>query len=170
MRIIKLSLLSIVFLFLIITAIGFFFPSHIRVSRAIDINSNSQQVYGQLSEPANWKNWYPGGDSLQLFVENGKPKGLQMDKKTAVVVSSITHTSVSARFLHSKRNIELTWKLIADSSQEWVTVQCYMDFRLKWYPWERFSSLIFEKVYGPQLEKGLENLKNFVEQNHSSHK
>jgi hypothetical protein len=38
-----------------------------------------------------------------------------------------------------------------------------MDFRLRWYPWEKFSSLLLEKRYGPMLENGLDNLKKLME-------
>jgi hypothetical protein len=40
-----------------------------------------------------------------------------------------------------------------------------MDFRLRWYPWEKFSSLLFEKQYGTQMEAGLESLKQLAEDN-----
>jgi hypothetical protein len=34
-----------------------------------------------------------------------------------------------------------------------------MDFRLSWYPWEKFSSLFYEKTYGTMMETGLLNFK-----------
>jgi len=47
-------------------------------------------------------------------------------------------------------------------------VQWWMDFKLRWYPWEKFSSLFFENIYGAQMEKGLDNLKRLAEANRSS--
>jgi hypothetical protein len=39
------------------------------------------------------------------------------------------------------------------------TLQWYMDFNLKWYPWDKFRSLFYENIYGVQMEQGLSNLK-----------
>jgi hypothetical protein len=38
-----------------------------------------------------------------------------------------------------------------------------MDFRLSWYPWEKFSSLFYEKTYGAMMERGLNDLKKRLE-------
>jgi hypothetical protein len=38
-----------------------------------------------------------------------------------------------------------------------------MDFHLRWYPWEKFASLLLEKSYGPRMEQGLATLKRLVE-------
>jgi hypothetical protein len=43
-----------------------------------------------------------------------------------------------------------------------------MDFRLRWYPWEKFSSLLFEKSYGLTMEKGLNNIKKLSEADRTS--
>jgi hypothetical protein len=38
-----------------------------------------------------------------------------------------------------------------------------MQFKLRWYPWEKFASLLFEKQYGTQMEAGLNKLKAYLE-------
>ena len=43
-----------------------------------------------------------------------------------------------------------------------LTLQWYMDFKLKWYPWEKFRSLFYENIYGVQMEQGLSNLKELA--------
>jgi hypothetical protein len=43
-----------------------------------------------------------------------------------------------------------------------------MDFKLRWYPWEKFKSLFFENIYGAHLERGLGNLKELSEGRRSS--
>ena len=40
-----------------------------------------------------------------------------------------------------------------------LTLQWYMDIRLGWFPWQKFSSLFFESTYGTMMEQGLGNLK-----------
>jgi hypothetical protein len=38
-----------------------------------------------------------------------------------------------------------------------------MDFHLRWYPWEKFGSLLLEKSYGTKMEMGLMSLKKLAE-------
>ena len=80
MRIIKLIIGSIIFLLVIITIISLFIPSHIRISRAVQINSSKESVMDQVSDPVKWRNWYPGADTAQFFYENGIIKGLILNK------------------------------------------------------------------------------------------
>jgi hypothetical protein len=50
------------------------------------------------------------------------------------------------------------------NDDQWV-VQWYFDFHLRWYPWEKFSSIVFDKQLGPPMEKSLDNLKKLLEKN-----
>jgi len=59
-------------------------------------------------------------------------------------------------------------KIIHHSQSDSLTLQWYMDFSLRWYPWEKFKSLFYENVYGVQMEQGLANLKELLKENHSS--
>jgi hypothetical protein len=72
MRVIKLAILSFIFLFLLVTTISLFIPSHIRISRATDINSTKQGVMSLIADPLKWKEWYPGADSLAILYIEGK--------------------------------------------------------------------------------------------------
>ena len=51
MRIIKLGLISIVVFSLLITFLTLFFPSRVKISRAIDINSSKEQVELFIRDP-----------------------------------------------------------------------------------------------------------------------
>jgi len=53
-------------------------------------------------------------------------------------------------------------QLVPDS----VTVQWYFDFHFAWYPWEKFTSLVYDKQLGPVMEQSLINLKHYSESNH----
>ncbi len=44
-----------------------------------------------------------------------------------------------------------------------TVVQWYFDFKLNWYPWEKFGSITFDKQVGPVMEQSLNNLKKLVE-------
>ncbi|MBK5271593.1 MAG: SRPBCC family protein [Bacteroidia bacterium] len=165
MRIVILPIISFIVLFFVITGISLFIPSHIRISKAININADRKTVMKQIRDVTKWKNWYPGADSLQVFFSGGKAKGLMRDslyvfaKLTDANDSSVIATTTG----RSLKGIVIGWHCIPGRSVYDVTIQWYMDFHLRWYPWEKFRSLTFEKTYGLQMEKGLTNLKALVE-------
>lgn len=164
MQVIKLGLISVVVFALLITGFSLFFPSHVRISKAIDINGNRDSVWALVNDPANWQQWFPGGDSLQPLFILGKIKGVVTDNKQGLIMETATDSTVTANNagLISKR-AETGWNIYPGHDSNSMTIQMYMDFRLRWYPWEKFSSLLLEKRYGPFLEKGLENLKKVAE-------
>jgi hypothetical protein len=119
----------------------------------------------QISNAANWKSWYPGADSSKFFYEAGSIKGLILDehKKQYIIITGKTQDEVTAEFVLPNKKIPTGWLVASGSGANSVTIQWYMDFHLRWYPWEKFSSFMFERVYHPQLQQGLDNLKRFLE-------
>lgn len=145
MKFLKLGIISLVAFAILITLFSLFFPSRVRISKAIDIHAGREIVLAQLQDTTNWKNWYPGADSATVLP----------------VINAITDSTVTATTITNTGRKGITgWNVMNTSYPGTVTVQWYMDFRLRWYPWEKFSGLLFEKRYGPVMEKGLENLKN----------
>ncbi|HVE60521.1 MAG TPA: hypothetical protein VNA26_01790 [Chitinophagaceae bacterium] len=59
MRFIKLPLISFVFLFLLITIISLFFPSHVRISKAINIKAEKETVFALIADTSQWYRWHP---------------------------------------------------------------------------------------------------------------
>ena len=144
MKIIKLGLISLVVFATMITLFSFLFPSTVRISKAIDLGANRQELLAYIRDTGTWKYWYPGADAAAV-----------LPAITAVTDSSVTATSL----LKNGRKGITGWNIYASGVPNRLTLQWYMDFKLRWYPWEKFSGLLFEKRYGPLLEKGLERLK-----------
>jgi hypothetical protein len=164
MRIIKLAIISIIVFSLLITGISLFFPSHIRISKAIDITTNKDSLMRQIGDATNWKNWYPGADSLPFFFVEGKIKGIETDSLHGLVITAVNDSAVLAMNVGpgSKKG-ESGWNIFPGHVPNRFTVQWYMDFHLRWYPWEKFSSLLLEKRYGLMMETGLGRLKAWLE-------
>ncbi len=162
MRLIKLAFISFLVFFLLITGISLFFPSHIRISKAIDIHAPVDSVHTMISQPVNWKSWYPGADTLSLYEADGVIKGIRMPGNQVLMITGFNDSTVSAANSTSgTERASMGWNLI-QSNKNTVTVQWYMDFKLRWYPWEKFSSLLLEKRYGPVMEQGLAKLKESI--------
>jgi hypothetical protein len=165
MRIFRFIIISLLVIFFITTIISLFIPSHVRIYKAIQINSSKDSVMKQLSEVSHWKNWYPGADSSKFFYENNSIKGLILDEhnKQYIIITGRKQDEVTAEFVLPNKKIPTGWLIATNPGANSCTIQWYMDFHLRWYPWEKFSSLVFERVYHPQLQQGLDNLKRFLE-------
>lgn len=164
MRFVRLFIISIVVLFLVVMVLSLFIPSQVRISRAINLKADHDSIMIRVSDPARWRNWYPGLDSARPRHENGAVTGYEFGSHSTARLTLISKNSneVTASFTGTRLNPVINgWKLIhgADS----LTLQWYMDFHLRWYPWEKFASLLLEKSYGPKMEQGLATLKRQVE-------
>jgi hypothetical protein len=160
MKVIRLLIISAVVFALMITGISLFFPSRVRISKAIDINATRDSVISQVADPVKWKNWYPGTDTSDYLYLEGEIRGYTTGEMQGLMIKTVTDSSVLAENIgkNSKKGGQ-GWIIYNSSVPNTVTIQWYMDIYLNWYPWEKFSSLLLEKRYGPILEKGLENLK-----------
>lgn len=166
-RHVRFVLISFVVLFIVVTLISLVIPFNVRISRAADIRASKREVMEQLANPVNWKKWYPGTDTLPYLYVNGEIKGITYGRNGSkgLLLHEVTDTSVTTENTGTgARRIKMGWNIITHKDTSSVTVQWYMDFKLRWYPWEKFSSLIYDKQYGSMMEAGLTNLKKLTEQ------
>lgn len=154
MRIIKLGIISLVAFAMMITLISLFFPSHVRISKAINIGAPADSVLRRLQTMSRW---HPAYDS-----SGGLPD-------TVLAGNRISPGEIDYTLLAEQNgSVRNGWKILSGLNPDSVTVQWYMDFKLRWYPWEKFSSMLFEGRYGPHMETGLGRLKQLAEANHPS--
>ena len=148
MRIIKLGLISFIAIFIIILLISLLFPSQIRISRATNLPNKRDSIFSLLK---NEKAWHPA------YFDSASALKFKKLQKTS---TQQTDSTLSYQLQQPGRKIVTNgWQLYGSSSSDSLTLQWYMDFKLSWYPWEKFSTLFYEKTYGTMMEKGLANLK-----------
>src|SRR4029078_1674781 len=130
MRIFRFIIISLIVIFFITTIISLFIPSHVRIYKAIQINSSKDSVMNQVSNVSNWKNWYPGADSLKFYYESGVIKGFVLDehKKRYLVIRQKQDDEVRAKNILPSKKIETGWLIAADPQENSVTIQWYMGF------------------------------------------
>lgn len=148
MRIIKLGLLSFGFLFVLIALISLLFPSHIRLSKATNLPNERQQIFALLKNDTAWHPAYRDTSTVKAFQA--------LDKK---IVEQTDSTLVEKLQQQGRKPVVSGWQLYGTPSSDSLTLQWYMDFELGWYPWQKFSSLFYERTYGDMMEKGLANIK-----------
>ena len=127
-----------------------FIPSHIRISKATNLAANSKEVFALINDTSQWKVWHP------WFQQSPE----LMDK--IQVTWKAQNDSISTVELRqpSKKTLLNSWQIHRYAASDSITLQWYMDFYPRWYPWEKFSSLFYEGTYGKVMEIGLSNIKN----------
>ena len=161
MKLLKLGLISLVIFCLLILGLSLLFPSHIRISRAININAPKDTVQPLVTDFRYWQGWN------------------ELIKTSSDSVVHFTDSSISSEKFHVSRlsveqdTMHIAWKKqggrVTMSGFTWYSagnvtvVQWYFDFQLRWYPWEKFSSLLLESQVGVPMENSLAGLKKIVE-------
>ncbi|MBL0154564.1 MAG: SRPBCC family protein [Chitinophagaceae bacterium] len=176
MRYIKLAILSVFVFALLITGISLFFPSHIRISKAVNIKTTPDAVWKQVDDIRNWPAWNPlmqgaaGKKTTYTDTSGGHWKQIQIEGTTISILNPVNGEHQASMQSGSRRAVINGWACFGDPANtstpgaDSLTVQWYMDFHLHWYPWEKFSSLMLEKNYGPAMEEGLTRLKQLLQQ------
>ncbi len=157
MKFIRLTLISIAAFFSLSCIVSFFIPSHIRIFRMVHIAPHRDSVLNNIRDLSKWKNWCPGFETITLKETQTHNQKTVKAKSNGITIT-ITESSDSAIVAHMQRNhrsVISTWQINKSLQNDSLVLQAYMDFKLKWYPWEKFSSLMLDKSYGDILSAGL---------------
>lgn len=165
MRFIRLFVGSILVLFLIATAISLFLPSRVRISRATNIAATPGAIWSTIDSMQYWPSWNP-------FFEGVSPSAISNIKSDSGLITAMEIngtkvewikrdelTRIAAMTRPGKLPVHNGWRCITHTGSDSTTLQWYMDIRLRWYPWEKLGSIMFERSYGPSVEKGLANIR-----------
>jgi hypothetical protein len=166
MKFIKLALISLVIFFILITAMSLLLPSTVHLSRAIDINAPFDTVYNNINDVSNWKSWYASYDSTQFSTsKNTVGKGASVTfGKTTAIITQVTPDKIKAVWQTGDNTpLEGEFNFIRNGASTMTTVQWHFTQHVKWYPWQKFASIVSDKVVSPVMEKSLDNLKKKVE-------
>jgi hypothetical protein len=119
-------------------------PSHVRISRAINIEGKKERIYPLIADLDNWKKW-----------------NVMSTDKIRIQLIKADSNLITTSWEYNGRTVTSSFWM--EQYATVTVVQWYFDFQLKWYPWEKFGSITFDKEFGPPMEKSLTNLKKLVE-------
>jgi len=151
LRLIKLAIISFLFFFLLLTAISLFIPSRVRISKAVNISPTSSHILSYIGDTATWSEWHPLIQQLKVQSRQQHFRTTQLAKTDSTVIFQTQY--------NAQTPITSGWQVYQFPKADSLTLQWYMDFDLKWYPWQKFGSLFYEKTYGTIMQQGLENLR-----------
>lgn len=166
---VKAFFIVLFFLALIVTLFSLIIPSRVVISRSKEIEGSSDSVMATIKNLNTWQNWFPAiaankekltsignTESTITWMYNGRPLKIEVKESQPNAIKFSYEDSnnpeveniISCFPVENKPNT---------SNVEWTAVT-----KLKWYPWEKFSGLFFEKVTGPGYEYGLAELDKFI--------
>ena len=161
MRFVKLGLISIVGLFVVIFLISLLIPSQVRISRAVNINAPKDSLVYYLTDLRQWKQWNGLINSQEMTNPWYSDNAFTSDRLQVRLLSAKADTIHTLWVQEGGKEIVSGFTLYTAGNTS--VVQWYFDFRLKWYPWEKFGSIIFDKQLGPPMEQSLAALKKVLE-------
>ncbi|MEY4279457.1 MAG: hypothetical protein RL377_1461 [Bacteroidota bacterium] len=158
MRLVKLVIISLLVLAVIVTAISSLFPSTVIVSRAVEMSATAAQIEHYTSDLNQWQYW------MSDWKEN-----------KATLKDSTVYIGTQTIKLLSRNDSSVTYDWVATGQRpylvkfEWIPLQkgiyvVHWSFEqhVKWYPWEKFQTLLNEKVLGYKMEMELANLRDLL--------
>ena len=158
MRFIKLAFISVVVLSLLVTGISLLFPSTVIASRAIEINTNPAKISYFVSDLAHWKEWMSDWKENEVRLEKNTA---YIGTQTVQLVSQTDH-SVNYKWVATGQNpylVKFEWTLLKDSA---YVIHWSFEQKVKWYPWEKFQTLLNDNVLGSKMELELQNLQTAI--------
>jgi hypothetical protein len=153
MRVIKLGIISVVVFFVLFTLGGLLLPSHNVVSRAVNIKAKPASILHLVQDKKQWHLWMEGMDSTTI------------DKRQQVQIISVSDSLIVANWNTAEANYTTKFRLIYNTDQSVTIFQWQFEQEVAWYPWERLSSLMNDKILGTLMEKNLARLQLVVEAN-----
>ena len=150
MQLIKLVFISAIAFFLLLTAFTLFIPSQIRISRAIDITADRRSVLPYVQQEEKWNLW-----NVYLKDSSGRFN---------IEMVQVNDSLITSNWKAGGREFD-SGLAIYEARKGTVTVQWYFDFKLKWYPWEKIASIVYDRQMGDAMQESLVKLKDLIESN-----
>jgi hypothetical protein len=157
MRLIKLAIISAIVLFTLVFLMSLLIPSHVRISRAVNIPGQQAHIMARLSNLDDWRSWNEVVKNAGKLEYRGPEQKLSGEK----LEISLARTTTDSIFTvwTNQHGKQIAGVLCTQQEGGITIVQFYFDFHQRWYPWEKFASINLDKQWGPPMEKSLENLK-----------
>jgi len=163
MKFFRFVVISIIGLFVLATLFGLIFPSTVYVSRVVDITAPKDSIYQYIKDIKGWQSWMDGLNDPSVQVDNSL-KAHIAHTVINISVTPLNDSVVNAIWQTSNNgNQESKIEIIQGKGQPSAAVHWQFVQHIGWLPWERFSSMMNDKIMGTMMEKDLNNLKTLVE-------
>jgi hypothetical protein len=168
MRYIKFLFISAVSLFLALTALSLLLPSHLRISRVVNVAASRERTAAVIADLRGWNEW-------NQFVRNTPLTNKQYSTPASGKGAWLSSRELSIHETGADTNgIVLQWDLkggkryaggfdLLSVNRDSLTVQWWFDLYFRWYPWEKLGAFVYDRKLGPAMEESLDTLRQFLE-------
>lgn len=167
-RLVKFLLLSILVLFGVLTAFSLLFSPRLLISRSVNVAASREKVEEAVNDLRHWEKWNVFVRTTPLTGKtfsspaSGKGAFLHSDQ-LALEIMTATPDSVALDWrLSNGKHFEGGYNILGSEGDS-IAVQSWLYFHFRWYPWEKFGSLVYDKQFGPLMEESLKDLKHYLE-------
>lgn len=174
MKILKRILLAVGVIVILVLVIAIFLPSRVAVKRNVEINGDLTIIFNYVADYRNFSEWNAWSKvdpeaKIELTGDPGKIDqawhwdGDNIGKGTLTLKEIEPYNYIKGEmvFLAPMQGIaDDIWKF--ETLKESIRVNWSFETDLD-YPLGRFFGLMMDSQLGPQLEEGLQNLKNVIE-------
>ncbi len=152
MKYIKLAILSFIILFIIVTIFSLFMPSHVQIMKARNMHTQPDSLWSIIEDLNTWEKW---NTIIPNIADKDEVQIKWQEQHPVLYVAAIERPG--------SKPIISGWRVSKEADTDSVMVQWYIDIQLRWYPWEKFAGILYEKSYGEKLSEGLDRLNNLLE-------
>jgi hypothetical protein len=154
MKLIRFAIISVLVISILITAIASLFPSVVITSRAVEVIATKSQIQHCVKDLSAWKGWMSDWKDQSVMVQDSLA---QVGTQTIKMLSS-TDSSVLLQWVATGQapyQVQIEWLPLKEGT---YVIHWSFEQHVKWYPWEKFQTLLNEKVLGAKMEEELQNL------------
>jgi hypothetical protein len=113
---------------------------------------------------ADIKQWEKWNEYIRAYHNRiAEPEMLKADEIAIFITGNKNNLVTSDWQPPSGNKFGSGFAIIDNHNKHSSTVQWYFDFQVKWYPWQKFQSIVYDQQLGPVMEKSLGNLKRIAE-------
>ena len=170
MKVIWKIFLVFIGLVLLLSVVSFFLPEKIHIERVVKIEAPARIVFNQVNDLYCWDKWsiwnqidpemkteYINGGVGQGAGYRWSSKNRQVGDGKLVITRSLSHDSIVISMDFMEAGLATSYFLFQEENAA-TTVTWAFDTRLGNNPLARWMGLFFDKMLGPDFEKGLNNL------------
>ena len=157
---------SIVILSLIVLFLFALFPANVSVTRMVRINSPAKDILNKISDLRTWRTWNEfvtasGIKNGPDTIPDSTSAGYLRVNGSEISLSGVRNNYINT--IWKRGNRMFTGQFIIDDSKGPPVLIWTMNFKIKWYPWEKLASMFYDRQLGPVMEKSLVQLRNELE-------
>lgn len=175
MRTLRYLVLAILSLIILIAAIGFLLPSKVHLERSIEINHNQEAIFETINSLANFNKWSPwyAYDVNAVYTLSGPQTGVgskltwkgneNIGEGSNEIIESHINSHIKTRFFFGKSDSPAFSTISIKEIAGTTRVIWAFDNDFGYNVFYRYFGFVLEDMIAPDYERGLQNLKVYIE-------